>query len=252
MASFMELFRCRGPPGAYADVLFCSELVSEFCLLYPYLPDESLDTSSPKNPCNFLENLPPMLPFDPWDDMVVALAIDGRLSSGSPGNPIPVCGAYPGDTWPRLSLESPKKPPNTELGICRPSCLLLAQDGMGFPAGACRLIAGVLVDPECIGNSVRCLSPTCSMGEGPASSQGAMSARELYGCELVGSLPGDTEGSVSSLCKQLSANVFGLVFMRACNAPFQTVSAAMRPAGCHRAEAGAYQHRHSPSPPAPQ
>jgi len=98
MASFMELFRFRGPPDAKADVPFCSELVSEFCLLYPYRPDGSLSMSSPKKPCSFFENLPPMLPFDPWDEMVVALAIDGRLSSPSPGKPIPPVGAHPGDT----------------------------------------------------------------------------------------------------------------------------------------------------------
>lgn len=33
IASFMELFRFRGPPDANAGTLFCSELVSEFCLL---------------------------------------------------------------------------------------------------------------------------------------------------------------------------------------------------------------------------
>jgi hypothetical protein len=117
----MELFLFREPPGANADPLFCSELVSEFCLLYPDLPECSFGKSSPKKPCSFFENFPLMLPFDPCDDMVVALAIDGRLSSPSPGKPIPPGGAHPGDTWPRLSLESPKYPPNTELGICLPS-----------------------------------------------------------------------------------------------------------------------------------
>ena len=98
MASFMELFRFREPPGAKAGMPFCSELVSEFCLLYPYRPDGSLLMSSPKKPCSFFENLPPMLPFDPCDEMVVALAIEGRLSSPSPGKPIPPGGAHPGDT----------------------------------------------------------------------------------------------------------------------------------------------------------
>jgi hypothetical protein len=183
--------------------------------------------------------------------MVVALAIDGRLSSPSPGKPIPPGGAHPGDTWPRLSLESPKYPPNTELGICLPSRLLLAQDGMGFAAGGCRFIAGVLVDPSCKGNSPRCLSLTCSIGEGPASSQGAMSARELYGCVGTATLPGETAGSVLSLYKQLSANIIGSASTRTCKNPLQTMSATMRPVGCHRAEAYAYKRDHSPSPSAP-
>jgi hypothetical protein len=140
-----------------------------------------------------------MLPFDPWDEMVVALAIDGRLSSPSPGKLIPPVGAHPGDTWPRLSLESPKYPPNTELGICLPSCLLLAQDGRALVVGPCRFIAGVFVDPWCKGNSVRFLSPACSIGETPGSSHGAMSARDAYGCALAGKLPGETAGSVSNL-----------------------------------------------------
>jgi hypothetical protein len=118
-----------------------------------------------------------------------------------------------------LSLESPKNPPKTELGICLPSRLLLAQDGIGFAVGGCRFIAGVLVDPSYKGNSPRCLSLTCSIGEGPASSQGAMSARELYGCVGMATLPGETAGSVSNLYKQLSANMFGSASMRTCKDP---------------------------------
>jgi hypothetical protein len=108
MASFMELFLFRELPDPYPGNGFFRELVSEFCLLYPYLLDGSFATSSPKKPCSFFVNFPPMLPLDPCDDIVVALAIDGRLSSPSPGKPMPPRGAQPGDTWPRLSLDSSK------------------------------------------------------------------------------------------------------------------------------------------------
>lgn len=88
-----------------------------------------------------------MLPFEPCDDIVVALAIEGRLSSPSSGNPIPPGGAQPGETWPRFSFECAKYPSNTEVAIGLPSCLPVAQGGIALEVGGCRLIAGVLVEP---------------------------------------------------------------------------------------------------------
>jgi hypothetical protein len=58
-----------------------------------------------------------------------------------------------------------------------------------------------------MGNSLRLLSPICSMGDGPTSSQGAMSAREAYACDMKGRLPGETAGSLERLRKQMSALV---------------------------------------------
>lgn len=148
MASFIELFLLREEPCANPGTAFFKELVSEFCLLYPtYLPEGSFAISSPKNPWSFFWNLLPMLPFEPCEDIVVALAMEGRLSSPSSVNPIPPGNAHPGDTWPRFSVESSKYEPKTELGICRPSLLPLAQGGGAFEVGGWRLIAGVLVDP---------------------------------------------------------------------------------------------------------
>jgi hypothetical protein len=110
MASFIELFLFRELLEPHPGGGFFRELVSEFCLLYPYrLLDGSFAISSPKKPWSFFENFPPMLPLDPCDDIVVALAIDGRLSSPSPGKPMPPGSAHPGDTWPpRLSVDSSK------------------------------------------------------------------------------------------------------------------------------------------------
>lgn len=101
---------------------------------------------------------------------------------------------------------------------------------MAFEAGACRLMAGVLVDPWCKGNSVRCLSPTCSIGEGPGSSQGAMSAREVFACDVDVPLPGETAGSASSLCKHMSVNVFGSADTRLHGTVRDQVRGALRPA----------------------
>ena len=104
MASLTELFLFRDPPpGANAGRLPpWIELASEFCLLPSWPTGPAY--SSPKNPCNFLRYLPLML-FEPVDETVVALAIDGRRSS-SFGKRIPPGGAYPGEIWLRFSFES--------------------------------------------------------------------------------------------------------------------------------------------------
>ena len=103
-ASFMELFLFRDPlaPGAKGGKLPCIELDSEFCRLPSFC--RSL-YSSPKKLCSFFWNLPPILDLEPEEDTVLALAIDGRRSSPS-GKVMPLCGAKPGDTCPRLSVES--------------------------------------------------------------------------------------------------------------------------------------------------
>lgn len=72
------------------------------------------------------------------------------------------------------------------------------------------------------------------MGEGPESSHGAMSAREEYGCDVEGRVPGETAGS-SSLRKQMLALVMVCGMPRfACAEPRATkASAAKRPVSSH-------------------
>lgn len=90
-ASFMELFLCLllPPPGANGGraPLFM-ELVSEFCLLLLWLGSKGT-SFSPKKPCSFFCIRSLALCLEPVEDTVVALAIDGRLSSPSPGKPMP-------------------------------------------------------------------------------------------------------------------------------------------------------------------
>lgn len=112
LRSGVELLRVLGPPspgakGGSEAFPFCTKLASEFCLLSGSWRTPGRVTSSPKKPCSFLRALPFPLALEPTDDIVVALAIEGLLSSPSPGKPIaPPPGMNPGDTWPRFSLES--------------------------------------------------------------------------------------------------------------------------------------------------
>jgi hypothetical protein len=105
IASFMELFLCRPEAPLSANggrEPFCIELAAEFWRLsFP------MGTSfSPKNPLSFLCMRSCTLALDPVDDTVVALAIDGLLSSPSAGKHMPLPGAKPGDIWPKFSLLS--------------------------------------------------------------------------------------------------------------------------------------------------
>ena len=107
LPSFTELFLYLPfpAPGANGGSELCMLLVSDACLLA--LPSFAMPGySSPKNPASFLLNLPLMLFFEPVEETVVALAIEGRLSSPSPEKLMPPGGAYPGDTCPRFSLLS--------------------------------------------------------------------------------------------------------------------------------------------------
>lgn len=55
-----------------------------------------------------------------------------------------------------------------------------------------------------MGNSLWYLSMGCSIGEGPPSSHGAMSARDWFGCGFWGRLPGETAVSLSNLRMRMS------------------------------------------------
>lgn len=105
IASFMELFLPlpAAPPGAKGGrEPFCIELASEFCRLsFP-----TGTSFSPKNPRSFFCIRSWTLAFEPVDETVVALAIDGLLSSPSVGKHMPLPGAKPGDIWLRFSLLS--------------------------------------------------------------------------------------------------------------------------------------------------
>lgn len=78
---------------------------------------ESPGNSSPKKPCSFLWLWNPLLKLDLEPELltVVALATEGRLSSGCAGNPmlsspfLPLPGRKPGDSCAMSSFESLKK-----------------------------------------------------------------------------------------------------------------------------------------------
>lgn len=84
----MELLRSLEP---LVDSVWppCVELVSEFCRLLSCIAFEG---SSPKKVWSFLCTLPAILALEPVDDTVVALAIEGRLSSPSITKLMPLLG----------------------------------------------------------------------------------------------------------------------------------------------------------------
>lgn len=96
IASFIELFlflpeTTPCPNGGKEP--FCIELASEF-----WRPSFPPGTSfSPKKPLSFFCMRSCTLILEPVDETVVALAMDGRLSSPSMGKHMPLPGAKPGD-----------------------------------------------------------------------------------------------------------------------------------------------------------